>query len=308
MKKPISPFKAALSLGWLGLVILLFAGAILWAQFSQSSVPFDAAQERMVVLNALEYDVQQSLNQMKLAEARQIYILQYELNDTTDYAQQAKNSDAKISEILKSLADEEYFTASVDNFVSDVSGSLDDFNQARAQHRQTFDAIVAAYGAKDTQKGGVLVETFQDENDTLDKALRNIIANVEQDRVNANRAFPEDINQSIYIATGGLVATLLLSLVGYQLISSAVRPLKSLRNTITAMEGDQYRPEMQADLLKKRGPAGELARALDQLAREIQQRDAGLKTEIENLRQALFESRRRRLKVFHETSDGSKQS
>lgn len=305
MNKLFSPIKAVLSLGWLGLVILLMAGAIFWSVSSQFSMPFDAVQERMGVLNTLEYDIQQNLDHMKQAEAQQIFVLQYELDDKTDYVAQAEASNTAIDTLLKDLTDNEHFIASEDEFKSDVSESPQAFKDARVAHRQTFNDTVKAYRAGDTQTGGNLVETLQDENDTLDYDLRQMVGDVERDRKNAYRAFPEDINQSIYIATGGLIATLLLALVGYQLISSAVRPLKSLRNTITAMEGDQYRSEMQADLLKKGGPAGELARALDKLAQGIQQQDAGLKTEVERLRQALYESRRRRLKVFHESNNGS---
>jgi hypothetical protein len=41
---------------------------------------------------------------------------------------------------------------------------------------------------------------------------------------------------------------------------------------------------------------------LDQLARSEQDRTAGTKQETERLRQELYESRRRRLKVFHPTN------
>jgi hypothetical protein len=86
---------------------------------------------------------------------------------------------------------------------------------------------------------------------------------------------------------------------GYQVIATTVHPLRNLRNMITAIGGDKYRPEMQGTLLKSRGPAGNLARALDQLAKSEQERTAGIKDETERLRQELYESHRRRLKVFH---------
>jgi hypothetical protein len=308
MKKLFSPFKAVFSLGWLGWVILLLAGSIFWTLFSQSSAPFDGLQERMYVLGVLEADVQQSLNQMKLNEARKIFFLQYEIAEDQDYAGLAEASDAQISAMIKTLTEEGYLSPDEELYISDYALELQAFDDLRSAHRQTFNQAAEAYQAGDLESGSALLEQMQDENKGLDTALNAIVVKVEQDRVQAHRDFPEDINLSIYIATGGLTFALLLALVGYQLISSAVRPLKNVTNTITAIEGDQYRAEMQGGLLKKSGPAGELARALDQLAQGIQQRDAGLKTEGQRLRKALYESRRRRLKVNRETNPRSDKS
>jgi hypothetical protein len=282
----------------LGLVILLLVGTIYWALASQSSVPFDAQQERMYVLGVLEDDVQYNLNQMKLNEARKIFMLQYGLTEDQDYASLAEQSDAQAGEILSSLSDEGYFTADEDAYIRDSSQELQRLNDLRSVHQETFRQTVAAFQAEDYEQGSALVEKMQDENEALDKALQALILGVEQDRVHAYRDFPADINLSIYIATIGITAALLLGLIGYQLIAAAIRPLKSLFNITTAIEGDQYRPEVYSELIKKKGPAGDLARALDHLADGIQKRDTTLKSEIEQLRQELYASRRRRLKVY----------
>ncbi len=300
MNKINAFLKAIFSLGWLGIVLLLLVASILWALFSQVSEPFDATQERMAALNVLESDLEQALNQMKLQEARKIFTLEYGLPEDQDYAQLAGESDAAISDMLAGLEEEGHFD-SEQVYISDILPEVQAFNELRAAHRQTFEALIEAFQAEDSEMAYELMEQIQTENEEMDIALRDIIIAVEQDRLDAQRDFPEDINASVFIATSGLALSLLLALAGYQLISASVRPLRTLRNAITAMEGDQYRAEMQAGLLAKKGPAGDLARALDQLAGAIQQRDVGLKVEIDRLRQALYESRRRRLKIYHST-------
>jgi hypothetical protein len=87
---------------------------------------------------------------------------------------------------------------------------------------------------------------------------------------------------------------LLFALLGYQAIASAVRPLSHLRNTITTIGGDVYRTSKTL----AGGAAGGLAKALEELARAEQVRNQNAKQEVEDLRQALYESRRRRLKIY----------
>ena len=301
MKHLSLPFKAFLSLGALGLVVLLMAGTILWALGRQTSEPFDAAQERMATLTLLENDIPRALNQMKLYEARKIFLLEYKLPEDQDHAQLAQDSDAEVSTILAELEEYGHLNGQQD-YMTEILPLITAFNELRETHRATFEALVAAYDADDLETVYDLENQLETENEELDVALRDIVIDVEQDRLEAQRDFPADINESILIVTGGMALVLLLALAGYQIIAASVRPLGALRNAITAIEGDQYRPEMLAGLLNGRGPAGKLARALDQLADNIRQRDSGLKGEIERLREALYESRRRRLKVTHPTA------
>jgi len=307
MKNLFLPFKAIFSLGWLGLVLLLLAGSILGALISQESEPFDAAQERMAALAVLENDLPRALNQMKLHEARKIFSLKYNQPEDQDYARLAQESDAEISAILTEMEEAGHLD-SEQTYVTDILPDLEEFNALQETHRATFDALIEAYQADDQERIDDLADQFEIENEDLDFAQRDMVIEVEQGRLEAQRDFPEDINDSILIATGGLALSLVLALVGFQLIAAAVRPLGTLRNAITAIAGDQYRPEMLADLLKARGPAGKLARALDHLSAAVQQRDSGLKAETERLRQALYESRRRRLKIYHPEAAGKEQS
>jgi hypothetical protein len=307
MKNLFLPFKAIFSLGWLGLVLLLLAGSILWALDSQESEPFDAAQERMTALSMLENDLPRALNQMKLYEARKIFSLKYDQPEEQDYARLAQESDAEVSAILTEMEEAGHLD-SEQTYVADILTEITAFNQLRETHRATFDALVEAYQADDQDRINDLADQFEIENEDLDFAQRDMVIEVEQGRLEAKRDFPEDINDSILIATGGLALSLVLALVGFQLIAAAVRPLGTLRNAITAIAGDQYRPESISGLLKARGPAGKLARALDHLSTAVQQRDSGLKAETERLRQALYESRRRRLKIYHPEAAAEEQS
>jgi hypothetical protein len=307
MKNLFLPFKAIFSLGWLGLVLLLLAGSILWALDSQESEPFDAAQERMTALSMLENDLPRALNQMKLYEARKIFSLKYDQPEEQDYARLAQESDAEVSAILTEMEEAGHLD-SEQPYVPDLLTAITAFNHLRAPHRATFDALVEAYQADDQDRINDLADQFEIENEDLDFAQRDMVIEVEQGRLEAKRDFPEDINESILIATGGLALSLVLALVGFQLIAAAVRPLGTLRNAVTAIAGDQYRPEMLSGRLKARGPAGQRARARGHLSAAVQQRDSGLKAETERLRQALYESRRRRLKIYHPEAAGKEQS
>jgi hypothetical protein len=165
-------------------------------------------------------------------------------------------------------------------------------------HRETFEQMVRAYEDENTEEGQALLLQLQEESQSLNSSLQALIRYAERGRLDAVGEFPQDANSGILIATASLTLLLLLALVGYIYVAAATRPLNRLSNAITAIGGDQYRPELLGNILKQAGPAGNLARALDRLAQDQQGQNAGLKIEIERLRQELYQSRRSRLKLF----------
>lgn len=284
--------RAFFSLGWLGLIIGLLALVTLFAAFSQSSDPFDAAMERMFVLSELESSVALDLAEMQIQESREIFTLSYGL-DSSDAAEKAQQADERISLTLAGLEEDESFYGD-DAYISDLSEDMAAFDEFRIAHRENFEYMV---NFADDMTDEDLFEAFytlEEDNEILTYMLRAIIIGVEQDRLRALGDFPDDANASILIIALALAATLLFALLGYQAIASAVRPLSHLRNTITTIGGDVHRSSKTL----AGGAAGGLAKALEELAPAEQVRNQNAKQEVEDLRQALYESRRRRLKIY----------
>jgi methyl-accepting chemotaxis protein len=295
--KQISLFtKALLSLGLFGLVTLLMAGVLIFTSFMQASDPFAASLERIRVLAMLENDVSYSLRDVQLYEAYKIFSLKYQLPEDQDYNAKIAEIDDQIYNLIQTLESQDAFNGS-QIYTTDITEELDLFTSMLESHRETFSMVVSAYESGDEAEIESLVLQLQEENDALNTALRDLIILVEQDRQDALRAFPEDANIGVTFTAIGLALTLLLALVGYILLASYTRPLGRLRNAICAIGGNRYRQDLLGSLYKKGGSAGRLARALDELAVGLRQRNAGLEKEIDRLRQELFESRRRRLKI-----------
>ncbi len=310
MKPVFNPFKALISLGWLGVIILLMAGMIEFASFSQGSAPFDTEMEKVYALTELEGSISQQLGNMQTSESFYLYAREYGL-DAQLHLDDALAQNAALGEALAEMADYGYFEpVEYEDEAFDptytVEGLVAEFNDLRGAHRATFDQIVAAYDAGDLESAWALEEESATQNDELNAKLKEIIDWMEEDRTYAAMEFPADANLGVQWAALGFAAVIVLALLGYQRISATTRPLNSLANATTAIGGDQYRPELLGALLKKSGPAGRLARALDELAQGLQARDAGLKSEIETLRARLYESRRRRLKLFRDTEKGGR--
>jgi hypothetical protein len=292
MNKIMTYIRAFFSLGWLGLIISLMALAMLFAAFSQSSDPFDAAIERMFVLGELESSVALDLAEKQVYESLEFFNLSYGL-PSSGAAEKARQADERISETLARLDDEESFRGDEEFYISDLASEVDEFNQARAAHREDFDYVVNFVDDLEDEDIYDALYALEESNESLTFMLRTIVIGVEQDRQRALSDFPEDANGSLLIVVISLAATLFLALLGYQAIALAVRPLSHLRNTITSIGGDAHRPGQPL----AGGMAANFARALEELALAEQSRNQAAKQEIEDLRQALYESRRRRLKI-----------
>jgi hypothetical protein len=292
MKTIFTYIRAFFSLGWLGLIIGLLALAILVAAFSQISDPFDAAIERMFVLNKLESSVALDLAEMQVQESQEFFTLSYGL-DSSGAAQKAQQADERISLTLAGLEEDGRFYGD-DAYITDQRQEVAAFNEFRATHRQNFENLLNAPEGMTDENWFDAFYMIEDDNETLNFMLRTIIIVVEQDRLSALDDFPDDANHSILIIALALAATLLLALLGYQAIAGAVRPLSRLRNTMSTIAGDVEHPSPPVT----GGVALGLSQALAELARAEHARNQNAKQEVEDLRQALYESRRRRLKIY----------
>lgn len=301
MKSIFSFIRSVFAPSILGLVMLAMVTVIILAAIWQGSASLDTALDRMTALNSLESDARYLLNQRQLGEGYYIFNIQYGY-DPTGNLESIAEVDTLIDDSLNALRQEGHFSEEL-GYAPEIAGLLDEFEAQRAAHNQTFEQLVAAIDAGNDDESAQLLEASLAENAALKEALSQVILLVEDERRTALLEFPEENNTGILISTVGITLLLILALVGYLSIAATTRSLRNLTNAVIAIGGDQYHPELLGRLLKRGGHAGRLARGLDKLARGLQERNAGMKAEVERLRQQLYESRRKRLKLARPTGD-----
>lgn len=296
--------RALFSMGLLGWVFVFMALAIALGSYTALSNldSFEVTWERIDALAALEDGVSVHLRDMQLNELYFAYALANEtpLDETLD---EVAYHAGEIDQILDDLVADGHFAEELGYYPEDID-LLGEFRALLDQHRQSFDEVVQSYESGDVDAAFDGLFWLDEENYELQWRLDELVSNLDTDRLDAALLFPEDIAFALGGASIALVALLLLALAGYRAISTLTQPAADLTNAVIAIGGDRYRPELLGDLLKKGGPAGRFARALDAFARAIDERDASLKTEIAGLREQLYESRRRRLKISGPTPEG----
>lgn len=88
----------------------------------------------------------------------------------------------------------------------------------------------------------------------------------------------------------------LLALAAFISISKVTLPILQLSNAASAIGGNHYHSGVLKDSLKRRNSIGELARAVDQLAVTLAEREAALQAEADAIEIKISETRDRRLR------------
>lgn len=289
--------RALSSMGSLGWVFLFMALAIFVGSFAAAAnlSSFETTWLRIDAMEAMEGQVSFYLREIQLNELFFVYALDYgtPLGDELDAA--IYNAD-EIDLVLDDLVAEGHFSADLDYYEQDIA-LFDEFRALLDQHRQSLDEAVESYESGDVDGAIKDILALREEHAELQWVLQDLIASLDADRLYAAQVLPEDIAFALQGVSAALVAMLLLALAGYRAITQLTRPVVEMVNAVIAIGGDRYRPEMLGSLLKRGGPVGRLARTLDAFAQAIEARDAALKTEIDTLRERLYESRRRRLRI-----------
>lgn len=297
MNHIIAFIKAHLALGWLGIVLLLMAGIVIAAGFFPQNNSIDSAMNRLDALTLLENDVQDELDWMKLNEAYFVFSLLYDEQSNGEYLAEVTAAHAEMAASIQALRDE-YFRPGVDYSAQSLD-LMEGFDRLRIAHQSSFQTLVDASSvgasAADIQSQYIAAEA---EYDAIDDQLSLMIQTLEEERLQYLQRFPSEVTRSILVFSGGILAVILLGLWGYRLLYRYTEPLPILRNAVLAISGDCYRPELLVDLIRKPGPAGEAARSLHALGTYRQAHEKSQKDEIERLRQELYESRRKRLRIW----------
>lgn len=298
--KTISIYLKGLFSFWtLALVVILMGITLFLTATNHFPNSFTAIQSRMHVLNVLEGQLSSDLSSMQLHQARALFAYSYDL-PAEEHLEKAKQASESVRKQLAELTDNGFFKENANLYASDISHQLNDFIAALNTRQELFDSAVAVIQKENADETSTALDDLETQSVDLNDALTTLIVSVEQDRQAALAAFPAEANRGILINSISLVICLILALIGYRVIASTVQPLRHLRNILTSIGGDQYHAASYRDLMAQGGPGGNLARMLDKLAQEEQTRNAGAKQEIERLRQELYESRRKRLKLYHD--------
>lgn len=297
MKNLMTFIRSLFSLGQLGWILLLMALAVLIGCFTAigNFDAFDVAWGRIDVLAALEDTVSVHLREMELNELYYTYAMEYETT-TSSELQTIEQHYTEINQILDELIAEGHFTTDLDYYEEDIA-LLADFRSLLDDHQQTFSQVVQAYESGDMETAQALSAESGEENAELQATLKILSFSMNADLNDAAQTLPEDISFAIRGISIAVIGMMILVLLGYRAISRLTQPLLDLTNAVTATGGDHYNKELLESCLRLGSPPGRFARLLDAFAQAIEQRDAGLKGEIVKLREQLYESRRRRLKI-----------
>ena len=295
MKKLQLWLRSLLSMRLLGSILVLMALAMLLGALAAARglASFNAAWECVDALAVLEDQVSVTLGQMQIEELSHVFALDYETGSSAGLEAAAHSVD-QVDELLAGLADAGYFTAEGGYQDEDIA-LFEDFRARLAGHRKSWAALVETYGPGDSNEASAGLADLQAEYADLQVMLSELVSRLESDRLVAAQALPGDSALAMTGVSAALVTLLLLALLGYRAVAQLTLPVADLTNAVVAIGGDQYRPELLSH--NAGGPCGHMARALDAFAYAVEQRDAGLKQEIEALREDLAESRHRRLKI-----------
>ncbi len=282
--------RSILSLSLLGLILLLMAGAVFLGASAalRTFASFEQVWKNIDALAALEDRASFHLGEMQGQELAYAFANEYE-TEPGDEPQRAARHLAETSRILDELAAQGHFAAQ--------TATLETFRALLDGHRATFEKVVTDYASGDQASAQTGMELAEEQVAGLQDLLAELVAGVDAGRAEAAQALSQEITLAIQMISAAVVATMLLALLAYRAASRLTEPLFDLTNAVIAAGGDQYRPELTAEVIRQGGQAGRFARALDAFASTIERRHAGEKQEIARLRQELYESRRRRMKI-----------
>jgi hypothetical protein len=285
------------------MILFLLACSMAVAAFSQGSGPFDAALERTDLLDSLEGPVQLGLAEMQLQEAQYIFSQAYGLPER-NALNRISDAEEFISTELDQLEQEGRISGAGYEFAGDLSPGVADFETLRADHRDLFDEVLFAIEDGDDEYVFDMLDELELDNLALNDSLRSLVLEVEHDRLAALEAFPDALSASILGVVLAMLATLVLALLGYWVIADMVSPLRHIDDMMMSIRGDLYKKGNFDHLQKAAGSAGRLARALDQLAEVEHRRTEAARAQITAVREELYQSRRRRLKLFGTPGQG----
>jgi hypothetical protein len=301
-------FKSALGLGFTGLVMVAMAiiiGVNASIALNLVFASFYDANDRLEVLVVLEDDVRDNLQTIQLNQAYYAFSQVYG-TESTDTLLTIEENFTLIDENINMLLDAGYFDP--DWYDPASMALLQDFRQNLEAHRQHFNSAVTAFSESGVEDENAVFFEISDQASAVSDDLDALIRSLEEERQGFLLQTPGEISDAMWTFSGSLLLVLVLGLAAYRSIAGYLDPVLKLRNAVNAIKGDRYNPEMLDSLARKGGSVGDAAKSINDLAIHMEEAGQAGKQEVEDLRQAVYESRRRRLRIYHGGGQGSQTS
>jgi hypothetical protein len=278
-------FKMLGSLGVFGIILLLTAilvSASLLASRAMSE-PFDAAYEQMTKLFILGDEIIYYLQEIESNQAQ--FLLS---QGDESYLPGLNQAVADMQEVLGSVQEDGIF------YEEDEQALFDNIVVAFEQRQQTFQAMSSAMTAQDRAQMESLQSAYRSQSQSMMQQVQDLVFLVTTKHLAKQIRLNLSVVQAVKVSVACLILMPFLALWAFGESSRITQPILTLTNAVVAIEGNRFRPDLLADLAGRRDLLGRLAHDLEDLADTLSEREEILQQEVDDLREQLHETRRRR--------------
>ncbi len=175
---------------------------------------------------------------------------------------------------------------------------VDTMSTAQGDYEQNFEEIKATLATPEWTWDQILeLQAAADEQtNILRSALRDLIFKVDTIRQEAAQTLAGHLQNATRNGVISLMLLPFLAIWAFARASRLTQPVLTLTQSAIAIAGNQYRSELLEEVLDRRDGLGQLARAVEHLAKTSTAREAAFEAEIAALREQLHETRRRKFK------------
>jgi methyl-accepting chemotaxis protein len=284
-------FTAVKSLGAFGIILLLSVAIIVWSRLSVYALKapltevYGQAYKQGLLADAQSYLLEQRVNESSLVACRG------ECNEERKGLVLSRHRQAS-DEFTKTLTE---LTEKWGHAISPKeAAAIDALGLAQGEYRQTFDEIANAAEAGDWSRVEDLQEISSRETAAMDNQFDALIFDAEIAIMRAVQEGIEGVQWAILAAAISLILLPILAVWAFVVASRITQPILTLTNAVVAIAGDQFRPEHLRDVSDRNDDLGRLSQALEQLAETTKNREQALRQEMRELREQLYEARRRK--------------
>jgi nitrogen fixation/metabolism regulation signal transduction histidine kinase len=284
-------FTAVKSLGAFGIILLLSVAIIVWSRLSVYAlgVPltevYGQAYKQGLLTDAQSYLLEQRVNESSLVACRGECDEEREELILSRYQQASDEFTKTLAELSKKW---EHAISPKDAAV------IDALEIAQREYRQTFDEITNAAKAGDWSKVEDLQEISAREIAAMDKQFNALILEAEIAIMRAIEKSIEGVQRAILAAAISLMLLPILAVWAFVIASRLTQPILTLANAVVAIAGNQFRSEHLRGVSDRNDDLGRLSQTLERLAETIKNREQALGQEMRELREQLYEARRRK--------------
>jgi HAMP domain-containing protein len=283
-------FTGVKALGAFGLILVICVGLIVASTLAFNIVWADSdySYNAITKLMLLEDDLSYSIVNQNIEENYYVYSEGENAEEPLESFNEAR---VGVNSALDELQDDMEYELSDKEFA--LVGDISDAQQAYVTAFEGIKRIFNTQGRtwEDVEAQQAVAEQ---ESGRLRNALQELIHEIEAARQTERQTIADDLQSTVRIGVISLILLPFLAIWAFGLASRVTQPVLTLTQAATAIAGDRFRAEELDEIHDRRDGLGQLARSLEHLAQTSQTREAELEAEINNLREQLHETRRRK--------------